>query len=319
MKAALYDVNGPPSVLYYGDAPDPVPGAGEVLVAVEAISLEGGDAISRRVRKPAAPGYVVGYQAAGRVVGLGPGAQRFKVGDRVATFAGAGSHGALRAVPEATAWKVPDGLDIRTASTIPVTFGTADDALFEFGGLKAGETVLITGSTGGVGLAAVQLARDAGAVVIGVGSDEARLEKVRALGARHTIDYRSDDVPAKARELTGGKGVDLVVDMVGAGLDGLLSAARYRGRLVFVGAASGEAPKVDAMRLLVNGQAFIGTLFGLEIHTERAREMIERHLAGAAAGRLQMPIDKVFPLSEPAAAHTHLETGHPFGRVLMVP
>jgi len=290
-----------------------------VLVAVEAVSLEGGDAIARRLRKPEKPGAVLGYQAAGRVVGLGAGAQRFKIGDRVATFAGDGSHAALRAVPEATAWAVPDGLDIQLASTIPVTFGTADDALFEFGGLKAGETVLITGSTGGVGLAAVQLARDAGAVVIGVGSNEARLEKVRALGAAHTINYRSDDVKAKARELTGGQGVDMVVDMVGAGLDDLLSAIRYRGRLVFVGAASGEVPKADAMRLLINSQAFIGTIFGREIHTERAREMIDRHMAATAAGRLEMPIDKVFPLAEPAAAHTYLETGHPFGRVLMVP
>jgi NADPH2:quinone reductase len=317
MKAAVHDVNGPPSVLRYAEVPDAIAGPGEVLVAVEAISLEGGDAISRRA--PAAPGFVPGYQAGGRVVGLGAGVTRFQVGDRVATFGRDGSHAALRAVGEDTAWKVPDGLDMQAAATIPVTFGTADDALFEFGGLKAGETVLITGASGGVGIAAVQLARAAGATVIATGSGAARLGRLAELGAHQVLDYRTDDIGAKARALTDGRGVELVVDMVGANFDALQSALAYRGRLVFVGAAGGETPNVDIMRLLVNNQSLHGMMFGQEIHTERARGLIERRMAEAAAGRLQMPIDRVFPLSDAAAAHVHLESGHPFGRVLMVP
>jgi NADPH2:quinone reductase len=321
MKAAVYYENGPPSVFRYEDVPDPVAGPGQVLVANEVITIEGGDAIARRLRPAPAGGFfVVGYQTGGRVVAVGEGASRFKVGDRVATFAPQGSHAALRAVPEATAWKVPDGLDMKVGANIPVTFGTADDALFEFGELKAGETVLITGATGGVGVAAVQLARDAGATVIATGSGDARLARLKDLGAHHVIDYRAADIAESVKALTGGQGAEVVVEMVGGRtFDAAVEAAAYRGRIVFVGAASGDPAQVDAMKLLIACKSVRGMIFGREMPTERARQMIDRHMAAAEAGRLQVPIDRVFPLSEAAAAHEHLENGHPFGRVLITP
>jgi len=320
MKAAVYYENGPPSVLRYEDVPDPVPGPGQILVAAEFITLEGGDAIARRLSAPRNPPYIVGYQSGGRVIALGPDASRFRVGDRVATFAPAGSHGALRVVPETTAWSVPDGLDMQVAASIPVTFGTADDALFEFGELKSGESVLITGATGGVGVAAVQLARAAGAMVIATGSGEERLARLKALGAHHVIDYRAGDIAEQTRALTDGRGADVVVEMVGGPtFDAAVAAAAYRGRIVFVGAAGGEPATVDAMRLLVACKSVRGMIFGREMPTERARAIINRHMAAAAEGRVEVPIDRVFPLSEAAAAHDYLENGHPFGRVLMAP
>jgi NADPH2:quinone reductase len=320
MKAAVYYENGPPSVLRYEDVPDPTPGPGEILVANEVITLEGGDAIARRLQAPKQPPHIVGYQSGGKVVAIGPGASLFKPGDRAATFAPAGSHAALRKVPETTAWKVPDGLDMQIGANIPVTFGTADDALFEFGELKAGETVVITGATGGVGVAAVQIARAAGATVIAVGSGDERLARLTALGAHHVIDYRKSDVVEAVKALTGGRGAEVVVEMVGGKMfDAAVAAAAYRGRIVFVGAASGQPAMVDAMQLLIACKSVRGMIFGREMATDRARRIVDKHMAAAAAGQADIPIDRVFPLSEAAAAHDYLETGHPFGRVLMRP
>jgi NADPH2:quinone reductase len=320
MKAAVYYENGPPSVLRYEEVPDPVAGPGEILIATEVITLEGGDAISRRNRPPAKAPHVVGYQSGGRVIALGEGVTRFRPGDRVATFQHDGSHAALRAVPESQAWSVPDGLDMRAAASIPVTFGTADDALFDFGELKAGETVLVTGATGGVGVAAIQIARAAGATVLALGSGEARLARLAALGAHHVIDYRAGDIAAAVKALTGGKGVDVVIEMVGGQVfEAAVAAAAYRGRVVFVGFASGGPSTVDAARLLFDCKSVRGMMFGREMHTERARAIIDRWMTAAAKGQVEVPVDRVFPLSEAAAAHDYLENGHPFGRVLMVP
>ena len=320
MKAAVYYENGPPSVLRYEDVPDAVAGPGEILVATEVITLEGGDAISRRNRPPAKAPHVVGYQSGGRVIATGEGVSRFHVGDRVATFAHDGSHAALRAVPEAQAWRVPDGLDMQVAASIPVTFGTADDALFGFGELKAGEAVLITGATGGVGVAAIQIARAAGASVLALGSGDERLARLTALGAHHVIDYRAGDIAEAVKALTGGKGVDVVVEMVGGQVfQAAVRATAYRGRVVFVGFAGGGPSTVDAAHLLFDCKSVRGMMFGREMHTERARAIIDRWMTAAAKGEVEVPIDRIFPLSEAAAAHEHLENGHPFGRVLMTP
>jgi NADPH:quinone reductase-like Zn-dependent oxidoreductase len=319
VKAAVYYENGPPSVLRFEEVPDPHPGPREVLVRVEAISIEGGDLISRQMYLPSQLPHIVGYQAAGTVVGAGPEVTRFKVGQRVATFHWAGSHASLRAVPEDLAWAVPDGLDIKVASTVPVTFGTADDALFEVGGLKAGETVLIHGSTGGVGIAAIQLAHAAGATVIATTSSDERIESLKRFGADHVINHKAGDLTAGVKAANGGKGADLVIDMVGGALfKALIQATRYRGRIVVVGFAGG-AQSIGVMDLLQNAVAIQAVLFGREMAGERARELIERHLQAVAAGKLGMPIDRVFALSEAAAAHQHVATGHPFGRVIMAP
>lgn len=319
MKAAVYYENGAPSVLRYEEVPDPHPGSREVLIRVEAVSIEGGDLINRQMYLPSQLPHVVGYQAAGTIVGAGPDVTRFAVGQRVATFNWAGSHAALRAVPEDFAWAVPDGLDIKIASTIPVTFGTADDALFEVGGLKAGETVLIHGSTGGVGLAAIQLADAAGATVIATTSSDARRESLEHLGADHIVNHKTSDLAAAVKALTEGKGADLVIDMVGGSLfKALMQATCYRGRIVVVGFAGG-AQSIGVMDLLQNALSVQAVLFGREMASDRARTLIEHHLEGVAAVRLHMPIDRAFGLSEAAAAHLHVATGHPFGRVIMVP
>lgn len=320
MKAAIIEKNGPPSVLRYADVPDPRPGDGDVLVRVAAVSIEGGDLLHRRLTPPPAVPHVVGYQAAGTVVATGAAVTRIKVGQRVAAFHWAGSHAELFAVPETLAYSLPDGLAMDVAATLPVTFGTADDALFEFGRLRRGETVLIQGGAGGVGIAAIQLAKAAGATVIATASSPQRLDRLKAFGLDHGIDHRRFDIAEETLRLTDGRGADLVVDLVGGpATTGLMKAAAYRGRLAVVGAASGDLPTFGFRDILQRALTVQGVYFGKEMPLSRVHDMLARHMAAVAAGRLAMPIDARFPLRDAAAAHEHAETAHPFGRVLLIP
>ncbi len=320
MKAAFYSINGNPDVLTYGELPDPEAGEGDVLVRVQAVSLEGGDVLARRKNPPPHSPYVGGYAAAGVVEALGPGVTDLAVGQCVACFNWQGSHAELFAVPAAFAFPVPDALDIQLAAAGLISFGTAHDALFEFGKLEAGETVLIQGAAGGVGLAAVQLAHRAGARVIATASSDERIERLRGFGAAHGIDYRQEDIALRALELTEGAGVDLVVDLAGGGsLKPLLQALRYRGRLVAVGGASGTGSEFAFGDIAPKSLAVLSAFFGRELHTARIHRLIAELFADLAAGRLSMPIDRVFPLAEAAAAHRHAEEGHPFGRIVLLP
>src|SRR6201992_3654711 len=215
MKAAVYYENGPPSVLKYEDVPDAKLFPGGVLIRVEAISIEGGDTLNRLqgalMNKP----HVVGYQAAGEIIEVGEGVTHLKVGQRVATTNAFGSHAELRVVPSMVAWPLPPGMDSKTGAVIPVPFGTADDCLFEFGHLKKGETVLVQAGASGVGVAAIQLAKRAGARVFATASSDERLEKLRPLGMDEGINYKTHDVVQEVMRLTDKKGVDLVGDSVG--------------------------------------------------------------------------------------------------------
>ena len=319
MKAAFHRRHGSPDVLEYGDVPDPVVKPKTVLIRVQAISIEGGDLLNRRISPVSAP-HVGGYQAAGIVEAVGAEATRVAVGDRVVGFNWGGSHAELFAVPEHFAYPIPDGLDIDAAATVPVAFGTAADALFEFGKIQPGETVLVQGAAGGVGIAAVQLAAQAGAIVIGTASSDERLERLKGFGMHHGINYRSEDIGARTQALTDGRGCDYVLDLAGGkSMDALMNAVRYRGRFAVVGASSGDLPSFQFMDLLRKSLTLYGVFFGLEMHTPRAHALLDDLFRRMAAGTLSMPIDRIFPLADAVAAHTHVEQGHPFGRVLMKP
>lgn len=320
MKAACYTTNGDPSVLQYGNLPDPTVGDDEVLVRVEAISLEGGDIQSRRNKPPEHTPHVVGYAAAGVIEKVGPEVNGLVVGQRVACFNWQDSHAELFAVPADFVFPVPDGLDIQTAAVGLIAYGIAHDALFEFGGLKAGETVLIQGATGGVGLAAVQLASQAGATVLTTASSAERNDRLRDYGSMHGIDYKQDDIAARARGLTDDSGVDLVIDLAGGkSVQSVLHSLRYRGRMVSVGGASGEGASFEFGDIAPESLAVYGMLFGKELASHRVHKLVATLFADLAAGRITMPIDKKFPLSQAAEAHRYSEEGHPFGRIVMKP
>ena len=322
MKAAVYYETGGPEVFRYEDVPDPEPGPGDILVEVEAVSIEGGDTLNRFGGELTRVPHVVGYQCAGTVAAAGSEVKGFAVGDRVVTVGLDGSHAERRAVPAAFAWVVPEGVSTEEAACVPVPFGTADDCLFEFGRLQAGETALIHAGAGGVGIAAIQMAKRAGARVFATASSDDRLERLRDLGLDEGINYVTHDFVAEARRLTDGRGVDVIVDSVGGKtLQGSILALAYRGRCVTVGDA-GRAPaeQVDISTMRPNNQTLSGYFLGAELLlAPRAHAMIAGHLEAIARGELRVVIDRTFPLADAAAAHAYIESRQAFGRVLLIP
>ncbi len=320
MKAAVYYETGAPDVFRYEDVADPVLHPQGVIIRVEAVSIEGGDTLNRGGGQMAGSPHIVGYQAAGEIVEVGAEVSHLKVAQKVVTVNAFGSHAELRAVPARNAWPIPDGFDIRQASAIPVPFGTAHECLFGAGRLKAGETVLVQAGAGAVGLAAIQLAKQAGATVIASASSDERLERLTAFGMDHGINYGRDDLVEQVMKLTGGKGVDLVVDPVGgATLQGSLGALGYRGRISLVGNAGREPMKVDVSSLMGGNRSLTGVFLGAEIMTDRVHDMIQEMIDRAAKGELAVAIDKTFPLSDAADAHAYIESRQAVGRVLLIP
>src|ERR1700722_15157761 len=322
MKAAVYYETGTPDVFRYEEVPDPVVGPGDILIDVEAVSIEGGDTLNRLGGDLARVPHVVGYQCAGTVVEVGSEVRNLAVGDRAVTVGLDGSHAELRAVPESSAWKIPDGVSTDEAACVPVPFGTADDCLFEFGRLQASETALIHAGAGGGGIAAIQRAKRAGARVFATASSDQRLERLRDLGLDEGINYVTHDFVAEARRLTDGRGVDVIVDSVGGTtLQGSIAALAYRGRCVTVGDA-GRAPaeQLDISTMRPNNQTLSGYFLGVELLVSpRPHALIARLLDDIARGELRVVIDRVFPLADAAAAHAYIESRQSLGRVLLVP
>ena len=192
VKAAVIYENGGPDVLRYEDVPDPQCPDGCVVVDAEAISIEGGDLLARAVSPPEQTPHIVGYLGAGTVAEVGGGVEGRAVGDRVVALNAAGSHAEKRAVPAVMTWPVPEGLDRAAAACIPVAFGTAQECLFTAGDLEAGQTVLVHAGAGGVGMAAIQLAKQAGATVLSTASSDEKLERLKPLGLDHGINYAKE-------------------------------------------------------------------------------------------------------------------------------
>jgi NADPH2:quinone reductase len=322
MKAAVYYETGGPDVFRYEDVPDPDCGPGEVLIRVEAVSIEGGDTLSRLGGDLARVPHIVGYQCAGVVVAVGDGVDDLAPGDRVVTVGLDGSHAEMRVTGRTFCWPIPDGLSTEEAACVPVPFGTADDCLFEFGRLQAGETALIHAGASGVGIAAIQLAKRAGAQVLATASSAHRLGRLAELGLDHGIDYVATDFVEEVRSLTDGRGADVIVDSVGgSNLQRSLLCLAYRGRCVTFGDAGRETPStLDISTMRANNQTLVGYFLGAELFLgTRAHAMIASHLDDIAAGQLQVVIDRRFALEEAGEAHAYIESRQAFGRVLLVP
>ena len=305
MKAAVYYENGGPDVLRYEDVPDPQCHPKGVVIRVEAVSIEGGDTLNRHGGALMTKPHVVGYQAAGEIIEVGSEVTHLKVGQKVATTGGWGSHAELRAVSAKTAWLIPDGMDVRQAAVIPVTFGTADDCLFEFGRLQKGESVLV----------------QAGAsMILATASSDERLEKLKALGMTHGINSKTHDVVQEVMRLTEKKGVNVIVDSVGGPtLQSSIGSLAYRGRVSMVGAAGREPMRVDVGSMMGGNRTLSGVFLGAEIATDRVQKNIAKLIADVAKGELKVIIDRTFPLSEAAEAHRYIESRQAVGRVLLIP
>lgn len=322
MKAAVYYKTGGPEVFQYEELPDPVVRAGGLLVDIKAIGIQGGDLLHRQSGILASTPHVVGYQAAGVVREVGEGVADFRAGQGVVFTMGNGSHASMAAIPARGAWAVPEGMSLQVAACIPIEFGTADDCLFEFGHLQAGETVLVQAGAGGVGLAAIQLAKRAGATVIATASSDDRLERLHEYGMDHGINYATKDLAGETMRITGGHGADLVVDSVGGKvLEASINALAYRGRVSWVGNAGREDGTPAIWPIMQKNGSITGVFLGAEMGrgAARTKPMIESLIGRVAAGELKVAIDRVFPLKEAADAHRYIESRKAFGRVLLEP
>ncbi|MGH7858712.1 MAG: quinone oxidoreductase family protein [Candidatus Binatia bacterium] len=320
MKAAVYYENGPPDVFRYEDVPDPVCGPGGVLVDVEAISIEGGDVLNRAGGALATEPHIVGYQCAGTVREAGEHVTEVSQGDRVVAVMPFGSHASMVTVPHQSVWPIPAALDTVEAACVPIACGTAHVCLFEFGRLQAGETVLIQGGAGGVGLAAIQLAKLAGATTIATASSDAKLDRLTAeFGLDHGVNYTQVELVEEVRRLTGGRGVDLAVDSVGSTLLGSIECLAYKGRAITVGdMARGRRP-LDPSLLMGQNLTLTGVFLGAELMLGDGHALVSRLFDQISRDELRVVVDRTFPLSEAAAAHAYIEGRNAFGRVVLVP
>jgi len=287
MKAAVIYENGPPAALRYEDVPEPVCPDGGVVVDAEAISIEGGDLLARASGQLASVPHVVGYASAGTVSEVGAGVEGRAVGDRVVAMNAAGSHAERRAVFAAMTWPIPAGLDAARAACVPVAFGTAYECLFTAGNLSAGQTVLVHAGAGGVGTAAIQLAKRAGATVISTASSDAKLERLKSLGLDHGINYATESFVERTMQLTESRGVDVVLDSIGGqNLVDSIGVLAYRGTLVSVGTAARAGSAVEARSLWTRKQRVARRVaHRLAAVGVRARASDDRRAAGARRER----------------------------------
>jgi NADPH2:quinone reductase len=322
VKAAVYYETGGPEVFRYEEVAEPQLRPGGILVDVAAIGIQGGDTLNRTGGIMASKPHIVGYQASGIIREVGEGVTAFVKGQSVVASMAFGSHAEVISVPASSAWAVPAGLSLAEAAGVPIEFGTADDCLFEFGHLKAGETVLIQAGASGVGLAAIQLAKAAGATVLATASSDDRLERLKEYGLDHGINYTKLDVAKEVMSYTNGAGVNLVLDSVGGTtLEGSVASLAYRGRISWVGRAGREERPPEIWPIMQKNASISGVFLGAEMamNPKRTHPMIDSLLARIAKKELTVVMDKTFPLSDAAGAHAYIESRKAFGRVVLIP
>lgn len=324
MKAVLCKAYGPPESMVVEDLPDPVPGAGEVLVRVRAVGLNFFDNLIIRNMyqvKPALP-FSPGAEYAGTVAALGEGVTGLKVGDRVM---GNASHGAARThlvVPASALAPIPEGLSDAQAAGMIITYGTTIHALKDRAQLKPGETLAVLGAAGGVGLAAVEIGKAMGATVIACASSDDKLAFCRERGADLTINYATDDLKEKLRELTGGKGVDVIYDPVGDKYaEPALRSIAWEGRFLVIGFAGGEIPKIPLNLTLLKGCDIRGVFWGsfAQRNPEANRRNLMQVGQWAAEGKLSLHVHATFPLEKFAEAIGELTSRRARGKVILEP
>lgn len=325
MKAIVAPQPGGPDVLTLAEVPAPVPGPGEVLIDVVAAGINRADVQQRRgfYPPPAGASPILGLEVSGRIAGFGPNVTRpFSLGDKVVALLSGGGYAEQVAVPAGQVLPLPGGVDVVTAASLPEVAATVYSNLFMTAQLQPGETVLIHGGTGGIGVMAVQLAKAAGARVIATaGSDEKAAMLTGYLGADLAINYRSQDFVELVREHTGGLGANVILDVVGAKyLAQNVQALALYGRLVVIGLQGGTTAELDLGALLAKRAAVIGTTLRARPAEEKATIMdgVRGHVWPLlASGAVKTLVDKTFPLSQAAAAHEYFDSGAHVGKVLL--
>ena len=324
MKAVMCREYGPPESLVIEDIASPVPGPGEVVITMKAASLNFPDVLiiqNKYQVKPPLP-FSPGSEMAGIVKAVGPDVTGVKAGDAVMAVT---TYGAFAEEVKTEARRVlplPDGMDFRTASAFVLTYGTSDHALCDRGALAAGETLLVLGGAGGVGIAAIEIGKALGARVIAAASTAEKLAVCREHGADATINYAEDDVRGRIRELTEGQGADVVFDPVGGAFtEQALRSIAWRGRLLVVGFAAGDIPRIPLNLTLLKGCSIVGVFWG--DFTRREPERFAARVAQLGAwyreGKLRPHISATFPLDRAPEALAQMAGRQVAGKVVVVP
>jgi putative PIG3 family NAD(P)H quinone oxidoreductase len=326
MRAVLFEGSGGPEVIRVGEAADPAPARGEVLVRVRAAALNRADLLQRRGLYAAPAGTrsdIPGLELAGEVVRAGEGPSAWRAGDRVMAITSGEGMAELAVVHERMLLRVPDGLSFEEAGALPEAGVTAHDALFTLGGLRPGWPVLVHAVGSGVSTVAVQLARAAGATVIGTSRTAEKLERAAALGLDHglLVAREGPRFAEEVRRLTGGRGCPLVLDFVGAPYAAEnLAALAVGGRLVVVGTMGGAGAAVDYRRLMQARASIVGTTLRMRAIEEKiaATQAFARDvLPLVAAGRVRPVVDVVLPAERAREAHERMERNESFGKIVL--
>jgi putative PIG3 family NAD(P)H quinone oxidoreductase len=323
MTAVAIPVPGGPDALVPTRRPVPVPGEGEVLVRVEAAGVNRPDVLQRRGHYPPPPGAsdIPGLEIAGTVVARGEGAARFAVGARVCGLVAGGGYAQYCTVHENNALPVPPDLDSVSAGAMPETYFTVWTNVFERGGLKAGEWLLVHGGSSGIGTTAIQLAKALGSrVIVTAGTDE-KCAVCIALGADHAVNYRTQDFVAETKRATG-RGADVILDMVGGDYIGRnYEAAAMDGRIVQIAFQGPSVAEVDFRRLMLKRLTHTGSTLRSRSVPEKAAiaaALLEKVWPLVAAGRCRPLIDSTFPLVRAAQAHARMESSAHIGKIVLV-
>jgi NADPH:quinone reductase len=323
MTAVTLDGKGGPEVLVAASVPTPIAGPGQVLIRVAAAGVNRPDIQQRMGAYPPPPGHSAypGLEVAGHVAAIGAGVRRWKVGDPLCALVNGGGYAQYCLAEETVALPIPLGLNMVQAAAVPETFFTVWNNVFERAGLQAGEWFMVHGGTSGIGTTAIQLAKAFGAKVIATAGSADKCQACLDLGADRAIDYRSEDFVAVAREVTGGKGVNVILDMVaGDYTDRNIIAAADDGRIVQIATLGGMEVKLNIARIMQKRLTLTGSTLRprtREVKAGFAKNLETKVWPLIAAGKVKVVLDSTFALSHAADAHRRMETSQHIGKIVL--
>jgi len=326
MKAIEITSYGAPEVLRAVERPDPVAGEGELLIRVAASGVNRPDVLQRKGHYPVPPGAsdLPGLEVAGEIVSGDAAALAeagFKIGDRICALIAGGGYAELCVAPVAQCLPVPKGWSDAEAASLPETFFTVWSNVFERGHLQKGETLLIQGGSSGIGVTAIQIAKALGATVIVTAGSDDKCEACKKLGADHAINYRTSDFAEEAKKLTGGKGVDVILDMVaGDYVAREIECMAEDGRLVIIAVQGGVKAQIDAGGVLRRRLTITGSTLrprSIQFKTAIAKALRENVWPWLESGKVRPVIHQIFPAEQAAQAHALMESNRHIGKLVL--
>ena len=323
MHCVEISIPGPPEALKLVERADPVAGRGEVLIRVAAAGVNRPDVMQRRGLYPPPPGAsdLPGLEVAGIVESLGDGVTEWHVGDQVCALVSGGGYATLCIAPAPQCLPVPAGMDLVTAAAIPETFFTVWTNVFDRGRLRSGETALFHGGSSGIGTTAIQLASARGARALATAGSDQKCRACEQLGAERAINYRTEDFVDVVKQLTKGRGVDLILDIVGGDyIPRDLASLAVEGRLVVIGFMGGDTATIDFRRVLGRRLTITGSTLrprSVEEKGQIAAELSREIWPLLESGKVKPLIYRTFPLGDAAAAHRLMESSEHVGKIVL--